>query len=133
MTGPHEEDCKAGMSGSQLVSGGRNRREGRPGRRGAAGEERGGQGGEGRPGHSVGVGARGLPSWRPAEEEVNRCPQAGRLARSGRAGGHLGAQWGCRVTVKPSRTLQTPARVTRSSHCNSQLRVVYVAVHHSFI
>lgn len=50
MTGPHEEDCKAGMSGSQLVSGGGETRE------------RAGQGGEGRPGHSVGVGARGLPS-----------------------------------------------------------------------
>lgn len=37
MTGPHEEDCKAGMSGSQLVSGGEKHE------RGPAREERGGQ------------------------------------------------------------------------------------------
>lgn len=71
------------MSASQLVSGGKHQR------------------GLARPPPGC---VWGLQSWRPVEEQVNRCPQAGRPAQSGRAGGLPGAQRGRRIPDKPSRT-----------------------------
>lgn len=70
LTGPH---CEAGMSASQLVSGGRNMREGRPGRRGAARPQRG----CGREGAAVmttgGGGSKQMStSWQTGSERSSR-------------------------------------------------------------
>lgn len=93
MTGPHEEDCKAGMSGSQLVSEGRNTREGRPGRRGAARPQRG----CGREGVAVmttgGGGSKQMStSWQTGSERSSRWTsrstvglQSHRIAQQSRA------------------------------------------------
>lgn len=62
--------CRTSISGSQLVSRG-NTREGR--RRPTS------------KGRGVVAVVGGLQPWRLMEEEVNRCPQAGRQAQSGRA------------------------------------------------
>lgn len=104
MTGPHEEDRRVGMSGSQLVSGGDTRA-------GPAKEERGGQA-------TVWV---CVCVWGGCSHG-NRCPQAGRAAESGGAGGHPGAQWGCRVGVKPSRGLQREHREPHTFICPARHR-----------
>lgn len=87
------------------------------------GVEKGGRGGEGSCGHRVGVGwGGGLQPWRLMEEEVNRCPQAGRQAQEWpshwETGGHPGAQWDCRVTVKPSRPVHIERKHSHEYICH---------------
>lgn len=78
-----------------------------------------GSGGEGMGLVAIVVGRGGLQPWRLMEEEVNRCPQAGRQALSGRATERqvdIQEHSGTAVTVKPSRALNVEQKHWSLSH-----------------